>query len=508
MRSFIASAMLLLSICVHAQEPSDVLRYSWLHTTGTARTIGIGGAITALGGDLTSSFVNPAGLAIYKSGELVVSPNINFMQSNSNYFGTSQLASSSNLNLGLAGFAFSTPGSGYGNVQNMTWSVAINKTANFNNYTAYRGKNNQSSYSEKYLEELINSNATDPNSAARDFPYGPSLAFNTFLIEPVLDNNGNATSYFSLATPLTGVIQDQNITTKGGITTLSFAGAANMSDIFMLGASLGIDFLNYQRDQIFTETDATTDLTNNFKYFSVAENLSTKGTGLNLKVGMIVKPDPSFRLGVAFHTPTLYTLKDIYSSSVTTDLEGYAGGVLTQSTSDLIGQSGEFQYSYANPWRVMAGMSYLIGAVSDVSKQKGFVTADIEYLNYTNNSFSDINMNAGNYYQKLNNVVKEIYRSAVNLKLGAEMKFNTLAVRGGLGFYGNPYNSISGLSGSKTNISGGIGYRSKGVFIDFTYLHQFLKDGFYPYMLEQNTYQSVNMRNNYGNVIISFGFKF
>lgn len=492
----------------NAQEPADVLRYSWLHTTGTARALGVGGAVTALGGDLTSNFVNPAGLGVYKSGELALSPNLNFMQNNSSYLGSSQLSSNSNLNLGLTGFAFSTPGSGYGNIQNMTYSVAINKTANFNNYIAYRGKNLQSSYSEKYLEELINSNATDPNKAVTDFPYGPSLAINTYLIEPVLDNNGNATSYYSLATPSSGVLQDQNITTKGGITTLSFAGAANMSDVFMLGAAVGIDFLNYQRDQIFTESDATTDLTNNFKYFSVAENLSTKGTGFNLKLGMIVKPDPSLRLGVAFHTPTIYSLKDIYSSTVTTDLEGYAGGVLTQSTQDLIGQSGEFNYSFANPWRVMGGISYLIGAVSDVSKQKGFLTADIEYLNYTNNNFSDVNMIAGNYYQKLNNVIKEIYRSAVNLKVGAELKFNTLAVRGGLGFYGNPYNTVSGLSGSKTNISGGVGYRNKGVFIDFTYLHQILKDGFYPYMLEQNNFEAVSMRNNYGNVIITMGFKF
>ncbi len=60
------------------------------------------------------------------------------------------------------------------------------------------GLNNQSSYSEKYLEELINNNVTDPNDAANNFPNGASLAFNTYLIDTIQGSGGSVAGYRSL----------------------------------------------------------------------------------------------------------------------------------------------------------------------------------------------------------------------------------------------------------------------------------------------------------------------
>ena len=491
-----------------AQEPADALRYSWLTPSGTARSLAIGGALTSLGGDITSTFVNPAGIALFKTGELVITPLFNLNSNKSTYLGTSDKDKKNNFNLGTSGVIFATPGSGRSNWRNFSYSLAINRTANFNNSYSYKGLNNVSSYSEKYLEELINNNVTDPNVAASDYPFGSSLAFNTYLIDTVNDN-GSVSGYRSLATPQTGVNQQQTINTKGGITTIGFAGSANLSDKLYLGASLGIDILNYERNSDYTESDATSNTSNNFKSFKVNETLETKGTGVNLKLGLIYKPVEYLRLGIAFHTPTFYELQDKYTTTVTTDLEGYGGaGTLTQSSTDLVGQPGEFQYSFHNPWRLMGGISYVFREVHDVTKQRAFISADVEYLNYTASSFSESGGQSSNgYFNELNNTLNDQYSSAVNVKLGGELKFNTWMVRGGFGYFSNPYKDKS-VKGSKMNLSVGLGYRNKGKFVDLTYIHQFAKDIYYPYRLDGNQFYAVNGNSGIGNIVLTVGFKF
>jgi hypothetical protein len=507
MKRILLSGTIFLVLKSFAQEPADALRYSLLTPSGTARSMATGGALTSLGGDLTSTFVNPAGIALYKTGELVFSPGFTLNNNKSKYLGTTEKDNKNNFNFGTSGIIFATPGSGRSNWRNFSYSIAYNRTANFNNSYAFRGKNDISSYSEKYLEELINNNVTDPNAAAKDFPFGSSLAFNTYLIDTI-NNNGNVTGYRSLATPQTGVNQEQQITTKGGISTIGFAGSANLGDKLYLGASLGIDILNFEKNSTYTESDATANSANNFNNFNVNETLETKGTGINLKLGLIYKPVEYLRLGIAFHSPTFYELQDKYTTTVTTDLEGYAGpGKFTQSSNDLVGQPGEFQYSFTNPWRVMGGVSYVFREVKDVTKQRAFISADVEYVNYASSSFSESGTTSSGYFSELNKTVDNQLTSAFNFKLGGELKFNTWMFRGGFGYFSNPYKDKT-VSASKMNISGGLGYRDKGKFVDLTYVHQLVKNVYYPYRLEGNEFFPVNVNGSVGNIILTIGFKF
>ena len=507
MKRILLSGTIFLVLKSFAQEPADALRYSWFTPSGTARSMATGGALTSLGGDLTSTFVNPAGIALYKTGELVFSPGFTLNNNKSKYLGTIEKDSKNLFNIGTSGIIFATPSSGRSNWRNFSYSIAYNRTANFNNSYAFRGRNDISSYSEKYLEELINNNVTDPNAAAKDFPFGSSLAFNTYLIDTI-DNNGNVTGYRSLATPQTGVNQEQQITTKGGISTIGFAGSANLGDKLYLGASLGIDMLNFEKNSTYTESDATANSANNFNNFNVNETLETKGTGINLKLGFIYKPVEYLRLGIAFHTPTFYELQDKYTTTVTTDLEGYTGpGTFTQSSNDLVGQPGEFQYSFTNPWRVMGGVSYVFREVKDVTKQRAFISADVEYLNYASSSFSESGTTSSGYFSELNKTVDNQLTSAFNFKLGGELKFNTWMFRGGFGYFSNPYKDKT-VSASKMNISGGLGYRDKGKFVDLTYVHQLGKNVYYPYRLEGNEFFPVNVNGVVGNIILTIGFKF
>jgi hypothetical protein len=499
--------LICISLNVYSQEPTDALRYSWLTPYGTARSMAIGGALTSLGGDITSTFINPAGLGLFKVGELVISPGLSFNSNKLDYLGSLQSSKVSSLNFGTNGIIIPTSGSSDGKWRNFTYSIALNRTANFSNKVDYTGINRTSSYSEKYLEELINNNVTDPNKAAVDYPFGSSLAFNTYLIDTI-NSGGNVVGYKTMATPLTGLNQQQTIETTGGINTIAFAGSANFLDKLYLGATIGIDYLNYNREQTFTEKDATTNKLNYFNYFKVQESLNTTGTGLNLKLGLIYKPVEYFRLGFALHTPTLYNLKDTYSTTLTTDLEGYGGqGVLKQSSNDLVNVPGTFQYSFVNPLRLMAGMSYVFREVNDVTKQKAFLSFDVEYVDYGSSSFREADISTNSYFKDLNTVIGTNYNKVFNFKLGGELKFNTIMVRGGFAYFENPYSNES-FKANKMNISGGLGYRNKGIFLDLTFIQQLVSDGFYPYRLQDSNFFPVTNKSGIGSLMLTVGCKF
>jgi hypothetical protein len=63
--SIIILAVLAIGSSVFAQTVDDALRYSQIFYGGTARFMSMGGAFTALGGDMSSLSQNPGGLGVY-----------------------------------------------------------------------------------------------------------------------------------------------------------------------------------------------------------------------------------------------------------------------------------------------------------------------------------------------------------------------------------------------------------------------------------------------------------
>jgi hypothetical protein len=178
------SFLLLAGSTAFAQLPEDVIRMSYNSHSGTARNQAIGGAMGSLGGDITANFVNPAGLGMYKVSEIVFTPGFTLAQSKSTYRQSG--ATSDNLNrfnISAAGFVSATtePGRQWGS---KAFSIAINRTANFNNSVYYKGGNNYSSISEQYAEEFSNSGVSIND--VRSSPYlslGTKMAVYTYLID-------------------------------------------------------------------------------------------------------------------------------------------------------------------------------------------------------------------------------------------------------------------------------------------------------------------------------------
>ncbi|MFM7894436.1 MAG: transporter, partial [Flavobacterium sp.] len=112
----------------------DALRYSINNLTGTARFRAMSGAFGAVGGDLSSINVNPAGSLFFNNNFASITVSNFNIGNRSNYFGTKTKENLSTLDLNqLGGVLIFNNGS-----ENSDWSkiaVALNyeNTNNFDN---------------------------------------------------------------------------------------------------------------------------------------------------------------------------------------------------------------------------------------------------------------------------------------------------------------------------------------------------------------------------------------
>ncbi len=256
----------------------------------------------------------------------------------------------------------------------------------------------------------------------------------------------------------------------------------------------------------------TSGLNNDFEWYESQDMLSTDATGFNAKLGIIYAPMPSLRVGVNFHTPTWYSMHDTYSARVTSRMEEQ--GNHTVRTEDLFdGFPMEYDYSLRTPYRAGGSVSYIFGTNADVKQQHGFITADVEYVDYASSKykFNKGNVDDRDFANRLNRTIQDSYTGAVNVRVGGELKFNIFAVRAGFAYYGNPYNSdLTDTDGSIKRASGGVGYRNKGFFTDLTYVHTLSSKSVYnPYVLSgEFKAPTADVDMSGGNVVLTVGFKF
>jgi len=499
----------LISGLAFGQEPADALRYSYLTGQGgTARNQALGGAGASLGGEFTSLFLNPAGLGFYRTSEFVVTPMVRANSNNANYLGENSNATKSKFTLSTTGFIMPTSGN-RGNVRNVTVGFGINRVADFNNSISYSAFNNQSSYAEQYLEQLTNNNVTNPDDAAQNFPFGASQALNTYLIDTVLDQNGQVVGYQTFANPNlgNGLLQSMSMQTSGGITDASLGVGVNLLDKWYFGGSLSLPILRYERNSIYGESDPTSTMPN-FNFFNAIESLKTTGVGVNGKFGVIYSPEPKVRIGLAFYTPTFYQLTDLYNMTIVADMKGYGDqGPHQMSSTDLNnGQLLRSRYNMTTPLRAILSGTYFISTGEEVQQQKGFVTADVEYVDYSKAAFHSASNDESykTYYSSINTLMDQMYGKAINARVGAELKFNLFMVRFGGAYYGNPYQTESA---NTMKASGGVGYRNKGFFLDLAYTYAHQKDVDYPYVLQDKPNNPAFLNNKGSYITLTAGFK-
>jgi hypothetical protein len=522
MKKYILIPIILISTAAVAQTPEDALRYSFYPQNGTARNMAIGGAMGSLGGDINATFVNPAGLGFYKTGEFVLTPGFLLNNNKANFRGTDNKNNKNSFGFGTSGWVWGF-GDRYKPKVSNAVSLAVNQTANFNNSIQYKGLNNYSSFSEQFAEEFAKSNisidnALNTNSAV---PYGSAPALYTYLIDTVSSIVNGQRLYQVKGVPEyildkgQALRQEMNHTTKGGITEVALGFAHNYQDKWFWGGTIGIPLVYYKSTTQFKEFDTSSNKFNGFKEFEYKDEFTTKGAGANIKLGIIYRPQEYLRLGLAIHTPTYMSLTDTRRTELTTQLEtptGQAESFHVISDSFTNNQIGKSKYTQTTPFKAILSASYVFREVSNTKKQRAFITADVEYVGNKGSRFGSNNEtpteDEKKYYKELNAVVKNEYKGSFNFRLGGEIKFNTVMGRLGFAYYGNPYNKDLGYKASRMLLSGGLGYRNKGMFIDVTYVHAITKDVNLPYRLSDraNTYAALKQQR--GDIVATVGFKF
>lgn len=514
MKIYLLLSFLFISTIIYAQVPEDAIRYSFYPQNGTARNMAIGGAMGSLGGDINATYVNPAGLGFYKTNEFVITPAFILNNNKASFRDTDSKNKKNAFGFGTTGWVFGL--SNYNNPKNSSaFSIAITQLANFNNETRYKGLNDYSSFSEQFAEEFAKSGLTIDQvlSLNSPYPYTSAPALYTYLVDTVTVNGvvqvKAAPEYILDAGQ--ALSQEMLKTTKGGIYELAVGFAHNSNDKWYIGATIGIPLVNYESNTVFTESDTSSNTSNHFNKFEYTDNFKTKGTGFNAKLGIIYKPQDYIRIGLAIHTPTWMFLTDTRTTTLVTQVENPVETFSVSSQTFTNSQPGEAKYIQSTPFKAIISGSYVFREISDVTKQKGFISADIEYVHYKGSRFSSDNETVTDdekiYYKALNNVVKTDYKGNFNFRVGGELKFNIIMARLGFAYYGNPYKDAD-YKANRMLLSGGLGYRNKGFFVDLTYVHAISKDVSFPYRLEDRSNTYASLKEQRGNVVATVGLKF
>ncbi|WP_409966658.1 hypothetical protein PIECOFPK_01013 [Mycovorax composti] len=503
-RVFLAVALLTAAGAIYAQTPEDALRYSWLQNTGTARSQGIANANGAIGGEISTIFSNPANIGFYKTSDLVITGGLNLMNNKTSYLGVTTKDNKSSGFLGTSGFVMGNPTYGNGSLRSSAFGFAINRAADFNNRITYTNKGgtlSRTSMADYFMEYIDKYGDRNPYS---------KLALKTYWV----DNTTSGGALFSSASELaraSGLEQKQEIITNGGITEFAFAGAANINDKVYLGATIGLPVLQYGATRLYDEQDPSESTINQFNNAYFDDDLVTKGVGINFKLGAVFKVNDNVRLGVYAHTPTWYSLSDTYYAAAGADVEDYptldTNNVHEVATIDPL----VFDYNLRTPFKVGASFSVLFGNVHEIKSQRGFISGDIEYINYAASRFTSrpnsLIIENRNIPKELNHAIDEAYKGTVNARLGAELKFTPVMIRLGGAYYGNPYKYIAGEKGSITQITGGLGYRNHGFFVDLGYVHTLGKDVVFPYRLTSASNYPAEVKSNNSRVVLTVGIK-
>jgi hypothetical protein len=481
-------SVLITGSAAFSQNETDVLRYSQHQTIGTARYVGMGGAFGALGGDLSAIHTNPASAAIYRSSEFSFSPSIFVNGAKSLHYQTPASDSRSSVKLSTIGFVLTDKGSSsdYSGWSATQFAVTFKKINNYNDRIFITGTNMESSMLQDFNSRIQGQNPSDIY-AYNSFDAG--LAWKAYLLNPM--DSLDTTTYQSMATG--GVHQQKSIIRSGGMNELSISLGANYDNKLFMGMTIGFPMVNYTEEAIHIETDEA-DTIAYLQSFQMNETFHTSGTGFNIKLGVILRPNSWIRIGGAFHSPTYLNLSDAYSSYINADFDSVPEWSSSSSTQYLASSpDGKFDYRITTPLRLMGSMAFIL-------QKKGLISMDYEWLDYTmGNLSSDL---YGFSYE--NSVLNQKYGSASNVRVGAEWRELPFSLRAGFGLQGSPYNS--GNLKSKTTYSLGLGIREKAFFIDFAYVFSQYNEDYYLYSPAIVAASTIEHSNH--QIQSTLGFKF
>lgn len=488
-RPVIALLFLCLPSLFFAQTVGDALRYSTFQPGVTARALGVGGSLGALGGDYSTVATNPAGMAWFRSSQFQLSPGIYSLGTEAelvtggiNFPNKENVTS---LTLGSLGLVIHSRPKRQSDWRTFNFGIGFHRTASFRREFFYEGKS-PGSITDRFVELA---NGLTPAELEQVDPFEAFPAFQTFAI----DTFGGPRNYINDFADNPSVVRSQSVTERGSITEMALSFGANYQEKLMIGATVGFPILNYEQRSSYNEVDV--DSIPVFDELNFNERLETRGIGVNIRLGIIYRASQLLRVGLAFHSPSWISLDDDYSTDM-----AFVNDVNFERL-EWESPIGEFSYNLATPWRV-------IGSVGMVFGKNGFLTGEVEYLDYggANFNFTKEDPQFQSDESFVNRQISDQLGSAIRVRIGGEAAYEIFRFRAGLGLQQSPFEGDNSLNES---LHFGLGVHEGSFFLDLGYRHLNIKDGFVPYTLtNEGRQQQVDLNSNQSEFLLTVGFRF
>lgn len=504
-RLFLIAAMLPVLSVMQAQTSYEAAELFGTDLNGTARFVGMGGAMSALGADISTVATNPAGIALYRSWDMSMSASANGVthraESNS---GRSRLSTSygsfDNLGIVIANkvsnenvIRFCNFAVNYRNVKRFDGKMGVKSNLNGLSQTcqmAWQAWENWEYVDYTYFDPDSRHNLYDinyfgdPNYGWLTLMGGYADLMGLYAVE---DENGKILrdDYGNVIEDYWYRLADGNDYTErvsGGINAYDFNLSLNLVD----AAYFGVTLTTYSVDRRFEST-----YTEYFSdgYYTLQDFYRTTGTGYDLKFGAILRPfeESSFRIGVSATTPAVYKLRD-YNSAIINSSFDYGGNfTLDTQDNDAFGGDCYTDYTVITPAKINASLGGTIGTSLALG-------AEYEYTNYGATKLLD---NYGYENKVMNDHTTQNFTGNHTLRLGMEKMFaGSFYTRLGYNYITGgykhdawkmiPINSVQTNTAyrnilSTTNLTCGLGYRGDAFYADAALLYSHQSAHFFPF---------------------------
>ncbi len=514
-------SILVVSAHAWAQETYDNATLATPQLNGTARYVGMGGAMDALGADLSTISSNPAGIGLFRSSQVKVSMGVVGQQDAGDYAD----ASKSHVSFDQAGFVYAMR-TGKKSFFNLAFNY--HKSTDFNHIltaanSLQNASQNQLTYA-KYEKELFNPYLSNGLVIANSnrFNQVDYLYANALMSE--VDNNNMLQLYYNNATDYTFGRNN-----SGYIGVYDFNISGNINDRVYLGLTMGIHDVHYNTSSTYMESlinasDAPVG------EVILQDERSITGTGYDLKLGVIFRPieENPFRIGISVATPIWYSLRsENYTTLVNKSSVGrYDDGSTTES----------FKFKLYTPWKFGLSMGTTIdnmlalGAVYEYADYPNMDTRIVDGSEYDwwtdnwyDNSYSD---------KAMNTHTKRTLQGVHTLKVGAELHPDpSLAFRLGYNYVSPMYKDM-GMRNVETDspyayyasttdytnwdcthrVTCGLGYNIDKFTLDVAYQYSAQNGTFHPfasYLWEkEGQVNGTKVSNNRYQVLFTLGYRF
>lgn len=499
--------LLLMPFCALAQNMYDIFPLVERGISGTARFVGMGGSMSALGGDVSVIGTNPAGVALYRSNDLNFTASANFDNVKVKYGSDNVKSDKSYGMVNNVGFVLSNEiKDRYLKFVNFGISYRRNKdlSANFEMFGKAGG------FSQQYII----------NALYRGCPF--EVQELNYSMYDVLGYNWMALlmaeGYYDGFVKGDDFIVDKNgallyepddigfySEERGGVDEVELNIAANFNEWLYLGMTVGLSNIDYTRYSYYYEDDKFGEI------YSLDKSHSIEGHGINVKLGAIIRPFKysPFKIGLSVHTPTWYELTESYYSTIAA-VDGYI-----YDTRDPQRYDGEInsKHKVSTPWRFNVSASYTFGT-------RLALNAEYEYADYSTVEFE--RKTKGSLAQ--NKEIGRNLKAQHTFRVGAEYRIKDFSIRAGYNYQTAPFEKGAYKNMDNANVSDtstdyinkfekniftlGAGYRYKNFYIDVAYMLQIQKADFYPFYDTEYVNPAADVEFADNSIMATFGVRF